>query len=226
MGSRMIPCLAIVACTLAAGCAARKSSLTVADYQERAGTVRKIGIVMVGTGIRHLHRGGGSSSDADSSAQCASCAVETVEQALAARGHAAAALPLDRDYLMLLAAYRQVRDELFNASPSDTRTLPGIAPLAGAPGLCAKNGVDALVVVGACDQHFPAGGRAVFWDQALLRIYFGRGAAYADLAAVDRTGRIIHYSQQSGSYCTLSDQDGVHKVFDELVSGLPPAARR
>lgn len=226
MGRKLIPCLAVVACLLAPGCAARKSSLTAADYAERAGNSRKIGILMVGTGVRHLHAGGGSSPDADTSAQCASCAAQAVEQALVGRGYEAATLPLDRDYLLLLRAYRQVRDDLFNAGPADTRTLPKLAPLPSAPGLCAKNGVDALVVVGACDQHFPEGGRAVFWDQAVLRVYFGRGAAYADLATVDCTGRIVHYGQESGSYCTLSDEAGVHKVFDDLVAGLPPAGAR
>jgi len=226
MGRRLIPCLAVVASLLAAGCAARKSSLTAADYRERAGDPRKIGILMVGTGVRHLHAGGGSSPDTERGAQCAACAVEAVGQALAGRGYEAAALPLDRDYLLFLAAYRQVRDDLFNAAPSDTRTLPGLAPLPSGPALCAKNGVDALIVVGACDQHFPEGGRAVFWDQAVLRIYFGRGAAYADLAAVDCTGRIIHYGRESGSYCTLSDEAGVHQVFDDLVAGLPPSGPR
>ena len=226
MGRRWIPCLAVVASILTAGCAARSSSLTAADYQERAGSVKKIGIVMVGTGVRHLHAGGETSPDAESAAKCASCAAEAVELALAYRGYGAFGLPLDRSYLTLLAEYRQVRDELFNASPADGRTLPGIAPLAGAPALCAKNAVDAIVIVGACDNHFPEGGRTVFWDQALLRVYFGRGVAYADLSAVDCTGRILHYSQRSGSYCTLSDEDGVHKVFGELVSGLPEAGRQ
>lgn len=223
---RSISCLAVVASILAAGCAPGKSSLTVPDYQARGGSFRKIGVVMVGTRVQHLHGEGGSSPDVESSAKCASCAVQAVEQALADHGYEAVAVPLDRDYLILLRAYGQVRDDLFNAQPSDERKLPGIAPLPGPPGLCAKNGVDAIVVVGACDSHFPEGGRAVFWDQALLRIYFGRGAAYADLSALDCTGKIIHYGQQSGRYCSLSSEEGVHKVFDDLVSGLPPAGRQ
>ena len=226
MGGRLTPCLAIVATILAAACAPGKSSLTVPDYQERARNLRKIGVVMVGARVQHLHAGGGSSPDADSSAQCASCAVQAVEQALTDRGYEAVAIPLDRDYLLLLRAYGQVRDDLFNANPSDEKKLPGIEPLPGPPGLCAKNGVDAIVVVGACDNQFPEGGRAVFWDQALLRVYFGRGAAYADLSALDCTGRVVHYGQQSGRYCSLSSEEGVHTVFEELVSGLPPAGPR
>lgn len=226
MGKRSIPFLAVVASILAAACAPGKSSLTAPDYQERAGNLRKIGVVMVGAHVRHLHSGGGSSPDAESSEKCASCAVQAVEQALADRGYGAVALPLDRDCLVLLRAYGQVRDELFNAETSDPKKLPGIAPLPGPPGLCAKNGVDAIIVVGACDSHFPEGGRAVFWDQALLRIRFGRGAAYADLSALDCTGRIIHYGQQSGRYCSLSSEEGVHTVFDELVSGLPQTGRK
>ena len=226
MGRRLTPCLAVVAAILAAGCAPGKSSLTIPDYQERAGNLRKIGVVMVGARVQHLHGEGASSPDAEATAKCASCAVQAVEQALAERGYETVAVPLDRDYLILLRAYGQVRDELFNANPSDERKLPGIAPLPGPPGLCAKNGVDAIVVVGACDNRFPDGGRAVFWDQALLRIYFGRGAAYADLSALDCAGRIIHYGQQSGRYCSLSSEEDVHTVFDELVSGLPKTSRQ
>jgi hypothetical protein len=123
----------------------------------------------------------------------------------------------------LLADYLKVRKDVLATSSPKSETIRGVPPLAGAAAVAARNGVNGIVFVGAWGDDAPAGRRIVFGDMAVFRIFFGKGTACADLSAIDRTGTVIYYGRESGDSCSLTEHDGVHKIFGDLVAGLPPA---
>lgn len=219
MSSRWIAGLVIVTAILGAGCAAEKSSLTSTDFPDRVGGVRKVGIVVAEAQIINLTASGGTSFNPKASERCGTCAAAATQQLLSGRGYQVVVIPLDDDTRPLLAAYTSVRGSIFMPFPSNQGRIEGLAPLAGIPAACAKIGVDALVFLGARD-HVSTKGRTVLM---LLGGGGGHGIAYADLAAVDSSGKIIFYDRKFGTGYTLANDEGVREIFDELVAGLPLA---
>lgn len=223
MSRRAVPWVALLAAAIAAGCAGQTSYLKSDDFQERSGSLKKVGVMVAEARILHVHAGSESTPDDAASEVSAALSEAAVKQLLAERGYAVLTVARDDESRALLADYIRVRKDVLAAYSPGSGTIRGVPPLAGAAAVAARNGVDGIVFVGAWGDDAPAGRRIVFGDMAVFRIFFGKGTACADLSAIDRTGALIYYGRESGDSCSLTEHDGVHKIFGDLVAGLPPA---
>ena len=227
MGRRSIPCLAVIASLLAVACAPGKSSLTAPDYQAARGEPQEDRRRSWWAPTSSTCTEGADRPPTPSRRRSAPPAPSRPSSR---RSPTAATRPWrSRSTATTWSSSAPTGRSGTNSSTRSPRTRRSSRESPPCP--CAQASARRTASARSSSSA-PAtvtsrrGGRAVFWDQALLRVYFGRGAAYADLSALDCTGRIIHYGQQSGRYCSLSSEEGVHTVFDELVSGLPQAGRQ
>lgn len=227
MSGRIISGFALAAALLAAGCAARKYQISSADFGERAGSLKRLGVLVAEARIYNLHGEGEAALVPEASERFAAAAETAAKQVLGERGYVAAAVSRDDDGLALLADYLRIREELYTAFSSSRETIEGIARLAGAAAVCARSGVDGIVFVGVRDQ-VPAGGRKViFGSRALFHLYYGgKGVAAADLAVIDRNGKLVFYAQKSGKQYDLTEDEDLGKLLGELAAGLPQAGAK
>lgn len=222
MDRSIVPSL-VAAVILATGCAAPKSSLTSADYQDRAGRIRKVGVVVAEGRIMDLGAGGGVALNPEATKRCTANTAAAAKQSIEGRGYEVVLLPLDDDTRALLSDYMKVRGEITMPFPSNQGKIEGLPPLAAVPAATTRSGADAIVFVGALDHVSTGGRKAMMGALLLLGWSGGHGNAFADLAVVDGSGRIIFYDRKFGSNYTLTEDDDVQKVVGNLVAGLPLA---
>lgn len=202
---------------LLAGCATSQYQAS-SEFSGHAGELKKIGIV---TDIR-IYAAGGLA--AEKSAQSAKDFEAASLQNLADKGYAVTVLPLDDDLRTVLTQYQAVRNNIAKPFSASGGKVAGLAPIPGAAALAAKTNVDGIVILNGMDSVVNSTAFTAGLVGSILMGAAGAGPqepiGYADIAILDKTGKITFYDGRNGTQVNLTNADGVADVVSAFANDL------
>ena len=211
---------AVVAMALSfAGCATQKPYQFTPELNNQSGEMKKIGVVF------DVHIYASNGEDADRSAQSRKIFEDTSVRELVNKGYAVSVLPLDDDLRTLSTQYQNTRGSI--ARPfSDTKgEVKDLMPLAGMPPVLAKTDVDGIVFVDGVESD--PSRASVIGGLALgaLTGFFSvpTVTSYADIAVLDKSGKIVFYDRRFGQNYNFSDDVIVSNVLSDFANDLATA---
>lgn len=210
---------------LVVSCAQTRKSLVTPEFSSAVMSIRSVGVLVVESEVLDLGAFRKSTPNAEKTGKARTCLGAAAVSSLQARGFEAVLLPDEEPSRELAREYRTLRGDIMmeRKFAGSAGKIEGMAPLSAAPAVLRGRNLDGVLLVSGIDHHASVASRLA----GLSPILGGGGAgiAYADIALLDATGRILFYDEWEGSDVALTEEKGAARVCRELSAGLVAGTR-